>query len=257
MLRFRTINIIFVFSLVILVSYALIRPLPALVFMGLILAYLIILTYGSCVLSAQFYLEVKFKGPEGSNAIAITFDDGPHPGETEKLLDILSLHQVSAAFFCVGHRVTEHPGLVRRMHAAGHLLGNHSYWHGHFFDLQRTKQIERELRDTSAAIQKTIRMWPIFFRPPYGVINPMVAKAIVQGRYKAVGWSIRSFDLQLKNNDTLLRRVTKSLKGGDVILFHDRSQATLAILPAFFEHTSRLGLKIVRLDELLNETAYV
>ena len=84
----------------------------------------------------------------------------------------------------------------------------------------------------------------------------MVAKAVKKGGYKTIGWTIRSFDTFIKDSAVLMKRVTKSLKAGDVILFHDNGNTTLEILPALLDHVSKLGLKIVRLDELLNEKAY-
>jgi peptidoglycan/xylan/chitin deacetylase (PgdA/CDA1 family) len=222
-----------------------------------LIVYLNIQAYGASVLSAQFFLPVKYQGDTHSNKIAITFDDGPIPVMTEKVLDILSEYKAPAAFFCIGNRVNDYPLLTKRIHESGHLIGNHSYWHGAMFDLQSADKIAKELRDTDSAIQKVIHKKPNFFRPPFGVTNPMVATAVKKGGYKTIGWSIRSFDTVTKNGSVLLERVTKSLKGGDIILFHDYSTATLEILPAFLDEVAKLGLKIVRVDELLKEKAYV
>ena len=208
------------------------------------------------MLSAEFFLPVLYVGDRNSNKIAITFDDGPIPVMTEKILDVLNTHKVPAAFFCIGNRVHDYPALIKRMHESGHLIGNHSYWHGPMFDLQSPDKIAKELADTDVAIQKAINKKPNFFRPPFGVTNPMVASAVKRRGYKTIGWTVRSFDTMTKNGNALLDRVTNSLKGGDVILFHDYSTATLEMLPAFLEQVAILGLKIVRIDELLNEKAY-
>ncbi len=256
MLKFKTINALFLATLALLLVYERVFALPYRAFGFLLFAYLVIQAYGSAVLSAQFFLPVRYKGNEHSNSVALTFDDGPVPGRTEKILDILKLHEVSAAFFCIGSRVADHPGLAKRIHEAGHLLGNHSYWHRMTFDLQAAQKIGRELSDTDEVIQRTIGVKPNFFRPPYGVTNPMVARAVRMGGYNTIGWTIRSFDTLIKSPATLMARVTKSLKAGDVILFHDNGHTTLEILPALLDHVSKIGLKIVRLDELLNENAY-
>ncbi len=215
-----------------------------------------VIAYGSTVLSASFFLPVKFKGDETSQQIAITFDDGPLPMQTEKILDILKRYETPAAFFCIGHRIDNHPDVIKRMHAEGHVVGNHSYWHGKTFDLQWASTIKKELSDTDLAIHHLIGVRPRFFRPPYGVTNPMVANAAKQKPYVIVGWSVRSLDTVVKDGKALLMRITKSLKGGDIVLFHDYSETMIEILPAFLEHVSKRGLKIVRLDELLNEHAY-
>lgn len=251
------INIIFAITLVFLLVYDRLEDLPFWPYIILIVIYFIIQAYGTAVLSAQFFLPVKFKGDEHSNSIALTFDDGPIPGRTEKILEILKLHKVPAAFFCIGNRVADNPVLTRRIYDAGHLIGNHSYWHNATFDLQTAGKIGKELIDTDQTILEAIGAKPNFFRPPYGVTNPMVAKAVKKGGYKTIGWSVRSFDTVIKDSSVLMNRITKSLKGGDVILLHDYSNTTLEILPALLDHITELGLKIVRVDELLNEKAYV
>jgi peptidoglycan/xylan/chitin deacetylase (PgdA/CDA1 family) len=257
MLKAKTINIIFLVLLALLFGYDWTHAVSGWWYALLLIIYLNIQAYGASVLSAQFFLPVKSQGDQGTNKIAITFDDGPIPVMTDKILEVLATYHAPAAFFCIGNRVNDHPAIAKRIHEAGHLIGNHSYWHGAMFDLQSPERIAKELVDTDLAIQKVINKKPKFFRPPFGVTNPMVAKAVKKGGYETIGWSIRSFDTMTKNGSVLLDRVTKSLKGGDVILFHDYSAATLEILPAFLEHVSRLGLKIVRVDELLKEKAYV
>jgi peptidoglycan/xylan/chitin deacetylase (PgdA/CDA1 family) len=97
---------------------------------------------------------------------------------------------------------------------------------------------------------------PRFFRPPYGVTNPNLARAIRKGSYVTMGWSVRSFDTITPDTEKLFNRVTKQLKGGDVILFHDYCESTIAILPRLLDHINNIGLKVVRLDELLNEKGY-
>ena len=84
----------------------------------------------------------------------------------------------------------------------------------------------------------------------------MVARAIVNGGYKTIGWSVRSFDTTTKDREALFSRVTKSLKSGDIVLFHDYCTLTLEILSDFITYVHKHGLKIVRVDQLLNEKAY-
>lgn len=256
MLKARVVNIVFAVILLIMVAYDWGFNFSFWWYGLLLMIYLNIQAFGASVLSAEFFLPVKYQGDPNSNKIAITFDDGPIPVMTEKVLDVLTTYKVPAAFFCIGNRVHDYPGLTKRIHESGHLIGNHSYWHGAMFDLQSADKISKELRDTDAAIEKVIHKRPNFFRPPYGVTNPMVATAVRKGGYKTIGWTIRSFDTMTKNGNDLLERVTKSLKGGDVILFHDYSAATLEMLPKFLDQVAKLGLKIVRVDELLKEKAY-
>lgn len=225
-------------------------------FFGIACFYLLTTVYGSFVLSAQFFLPAMYKGSETSGAIAITFDDGPVPGNTTKAIDILKSHDAKATFFCIGNRVAAHPQLVQQMHDAGHLVANHSYWHKSTFDLQSAKAIDVELSSTNNVIKEVLGVSPRLFRPPYGVTNPMVAKAVRHGNFTTIGWSVRSFDTISKDSTVLLKRVTDKLKSGDIVLFHDYCSITLEILPAFLEAVAKKGLKVVRLDELLNVKAY-
>lgn len=254
MLKHRIITTGFVLVMFSLIVQDVLGATPWWAYVAAAALYMTLQVYGSINLSAQFFLPVRSRGTQG---VALTFDDGPIAGKTEKILDILKAHQAPAAFFCIGCRVKENPGLVQRICREGHVLGNHSYWHGKTFDLQSSAGIAEELRQTGSAICEGTGLTPRFFRPPYGVTNPMVAAAVKAGNYITVGWSIRSFDTVIKDGPKLMQRVTASLKNGDVILFHDYSDSMLEILPALLNHISTLGLKIVRIDELLNEKAYV
>lgn len=256
MLKFWVTNFLFIIFIVVLLLMDRTQDLPIWSYGLVILGYLVVQVYGTTVMSAQFFMPAKCKA-DSANNIALTFDDGPVPGKTEKILEILESRNAPAAFFCIGNRVSDNPALTKRVFDAGHLIGNHSYWHRATFDLQTSDSIGKELRDTDEAIQQAIGVKPNFFRPPYGVTNPMVANAVRKGGYTTIGWSVRSFDTVIRDGEVLKKRITRSLKGGDVILLHDYSNTTLEILPALLDHIASIGLKIVRVDELLNQKAYV
>src|SRR5690349_3999938 len=103
MLKYKTITIVFIVALAAMVVYDVMETLPWWYYLILVIIYLGIVGYGTSVLSAQFFLPVQYKGDQGSNSIAITFDDGPIPGNTEKALEILKARGVKAAFFCIGN----------------------------------------------------------------------------------------------------------------------------------------------------------
>jgi peptidoglycan-N-acetylglucosamine deacetylase len=257
MSRYFVVNAVFIVLLVplLLVEGLGILHVPVIGYILVVVTYLVIMTAGTVILSWQFFIPVKSSGIS-QQSIAITFDDGPMEGKTEKILEILRKQNIPGAFFCIGNRVDKNPALVKRIHDEGHLIGNHSYWHAATFDLQRAATITQELMDTDTSIYNVIGKKPKFFRPPYGVTNPMVSRAVRQNNYTVIGWSVRSFDTVIKDPQKLFRRITRSLKGGDIVLFHDYSESTLEILPVFLQHVNALGLKIVRVDELLNEKAY-
>ncbi len=257
MLKFKTVNVIFLLAIILLMVLNSVFSIPIAFYLVVTALYLVIVFHGSISLSAQFFIPARCKAEISSGAIAITFDDGPVPGKTERILEVLKSYNVSAAFFCIGHRISDNPWLAKKIHDSGHLLGNHSHWHKNTFDLQTTEKIEKELHTANKAIEDAIGLKPNLFRPPFGVTNPMVANAIARAGFKTIGWSVRSLDTITRNRETLLKRVTQSIKGGDIILFHDYCAITLDILPDFLDYVYARGLKVVRVDELLNEKAYV
>lgn len=225
-------------------------------YVGLLAGYVATTVAGSAMLSLQYFIPARCRGRSTSH-IALTFDDGPVPGRTEQILDVLDRYQVKGAFFCIGKRVEENPALANEIHARGHVLGNHSFWHAATFDLQLPGAIARELAATNAIVKKTVGVGMRLFRPPFGVTNPMVAHAVRKEKFTVIGWSVRSFDTVIKDPQRLLARTMRSLRGGDIVLFHDQSDSMLQMLPAFIEQAMALGLNVVRVDELLNENAYV
>ena len=229
-------------------------PLP--IYIVLAIAYLSILIYGIVKVDSQFFMPVVFRAKKGDDRVAITFDDGPHPYFTPGILDILNEHNVKAAFFCIGKNVDEQPDIARRIHKEGHLLGNHSFFHSDFFDLQSVEKMEAELSMADDAIKDVSGRKPRLFRPPYGVTNPRLAKAVKNREYVSVGWSLRSLDTVIKNETRLLQKIIRRVKPGDILLFHDHSAVLVNILPDILDHMKNIGLKIVRVDELIDEKPY-
>jgi peptidoglycan-N-acetylglucosamine deacetylase len=250
-------NIVSTIFLVLLISSLIIDGavhIPMWWYVTIVVLYSIICAIGSIVLSLEFFTAVISRSQQ--DGVALSFDDGPVEGKTEKVLDILKQFDATAAFFCIGNRVAANSALTKRISDEGHLIGNHSYYHRATFDLQSSTMIGKELSDTDIEIHKATGLRPRFFRPPYGVTNPMVAKAVRRRNYKVIGWSIRSFDTVISDPDKLFRRVTKPLKNGDIILFHDHCESTLNILPKLLEHIRKSGLKVVRIDQLIDEKGY-
>ncbi|MGN7721466.1 polysaccharide deacetylase family protein [Chitinophaga sp. 22620] len=212
--------------------------------------------WGASRVNSNYFIKTLCRADTKEKAVALSFDDGPVQQYTPKILDILRQHQVPAAFFCIGQRVAAEPELLRRIHAEGHLVGNHSYSHHTLFDLYPTFKMKADLQKANEEIARAIGETPKLFRPPYGVTNPMLAKAVAKFDLISVGWSIRSLDTMIKDEDELFERVTKNIKAGDIFLFHDTCEATANILPALIKKLQREGFAIKRIDELLNIPAY-
>lgn len=231
-------------------------PVPLIFYGAIFVIYLLINVWGTLFISSNFFLPAKCKAPITSGSVAITFDDGPVAEKTERVLEILKKHNAKATFFCIGKNVKEHPELTKQIHNEGHLIGNHSYHHEAMFDLQSTKKINEELADTNQIIHETIGRTPRFFRPPYGITNPLLANAVKELNFVTIGWSIRSFDTIAQEKQKLFTRITKNLKAGDIILLHDRCDITIETLPELLIHIKSIGLKVEPLDKLLEEQAY-
>ena len=218
--------------------------------------YSLVLFYGSYYVGSNFYIPVICSTNTSEKQIAISFDDGPIEQFTPEILAVLREYQVPAAFFCIGHRVAGRENLMQQIHTEGHLLGNHSYSHHALFDLFSAAKMQADLKQMDEAMYAATGLKPLLFRPPYGVTNPNLAKAIRRGGYTPIGWNIRSLDTVIKNEEKLLKKVTESIKPGAIVLFHDTSKTTLAILPSFIQYAASQGYTIVRLDKMLNLNPY-
>ena len=221
-----------------------------------ILAYLLVLVYGSYFIQSDFFIHSLWKGSKDRKVIAITFDDGPVKDFTPRLLDLLKCENIPAAFFLIGKSIEGNEALVKRMVDEGHVIGNHSYSHTYWFSLNKSETMFSDMKKCDDEIFRVTSKRPKFFRPPYGVINPMVKNAIEKGSYACIGWSIRTYDTNAKSAEQLLQKSLKNLSNGDIVLFHDWGQFTIGILSAFIKEAQAHGFEIIRVDELLNTKAY-
>lgn len=256
MLNFRNTNIFFIVLLVIVAGLHIYAGVPWFVYAFLLLAYSGIVFYGCYFIEAQFFLPVACFAKTDQKQIALSFDDGPARQFTGEMLQVLKDQEVSAAFFCIGKNIGENQQLIQQVHQQGHLLANHSYSHHFWFDLFSSAKMLQDLQRADAEMKRVTGLRPRLFRPPYGVTNPNLKKAILAGGYTPIGWNVRSMDTVIKDEQKLLERVKRSLKPGAIFLFHDTSRTTLAILPIFIQWVKQQGYEIVRLDKLLNLQPY-
>lgn len=218
--------------------------------------YILAIINGSARISSGFFMPVICRSDISEKNISITFDDGPLAGQTSRILDILKINNVPATFFCIGKNIAVHKEIIKRMDQEGHLIGNHSYSHHFFFDLFSRKRIARELKDTTELVQSISQKRIRYFRPPYGVTTPNIAKVVGSENYHAIGWSVRTLDTVITDRNKLLRRSTENLKPGDIVLFHDTLDTTVLVLQEFIDKVRNNGFRIVRLDKLINIPAY-
>jgi peptidoglycan/xylan/chitin deacetylase (PgdA/CDA1 family) len=190
------------------------------------------------------------------NEIAITFDDGPHPEFTPKVLDLLKENNVKGTFFCIGKHIESHPELFKRIISEGHTVGNHTFNHENNFGFIKTKHVITELEATNEIIKKVSGLKINLFRPPFGVTNPRIKRGINTIGLQSIGWSIRSFDTTSKSKNTIVKSVEKNIKKGDVILLHDTSEKSVEILEQLLLFLKQNKFESVTIDSLLNIKAY-
>jgi peptidoglycan-N-acetylglucosamine deacetylase len=195
--------------------------------------------------------------PTCEGGVALTIDDGPDPAVTPAVLDLLALHGVRATFFCVGERVARHPELARRISAEGHEIGNHTEHHRYVFSLFGPRAMRREIVLAQATIQATCRVVPRFFRAPAGLRNPFLQPCLSQLNLQLASWTRRGYDTVNADTETVLRRLSRNLAAGDILLLHDglaarTSEGTpviLAVLPRLLAELARRRLRCVTLSE--------
>lgn len=201
----------------------------------------------------NIFIKSITKGPRNSNKVAITFDDGPNATITPKVLEILDKQNAKATFFCIGKCAEKHPNIVREIKEAGHEVGNHSYSHSYTIDFKKTIPWIKEIRRTDNILQSQTSKQPIFFRPPYGVTTPHLARALKTTQHKCVGWSVRSFDTVLKTPERILNRITKQIHPGSIILLHDTVATSPSVLEQLLHYLSEKKLQAVTISELLSD----
>ncbi len=161
--------------------------------------------------------------------VALTFDDGPTEF-TPKFLDILKENKVKATFFCIGKQIEKYPETFQRIIAEGHIIGNHTYSHSNQTGFLSTSKMVEEIEKCDEVMLKIGNLETNLYRPPFGVTNPNIAKAIKKTGKKSIGWNIRSLDTVTEDENRIYRKVTRELKPGSIILLHDTSEKTYNVL---------------------------
>jgi len=204
--------------------------------------------------------------------LAITFDDGPNPSITPRLLDLLDRYHARATFFLIGRYARECPHLVREIAARGHVIGNHTQTHPNLFWLGPA-QIREQLGRCQEAIAGASAAAPRWFRPPFGLRNPALAGAARDFDLRVVMWTLIPGDWRAKSDEWLIDRITSiaahaqntasNRASGDVLCLHDGSHRgqgadrnhTLAALEHWLPRWRDLGLEFVTIEDAVRNPA--
>ena len=240
-------------SIVLAMASELLCVLPLAVFVGSCLIAPFFPQYG-------FFLPVVSRGCTGKNMVALTFDDGPDPAATPKILELLEKYNAPATFFVIGEKAQRHPELMRDILARGHQVGNHSFCHDVLLMLRSRKKIAAEIRMAQQALS-VYGIKPLIFRPPVGITNPKLGSILKQQDLYCVNFSCRGFDAGNRRIAGLAERILKKVRPGDIILLHDCMPKGSAIADLWLQEVEALlaglggkNLAPVPLEQLIGRT---
>lgn len=253
MLNFRKINSITMLLCLVFIIFKLNYNTSFWYLFVLIFCWISLTIIGSFHLKWNYFLTSKHKNYKiTENAIALTFDDGPNQEFTPKFLELLAQYNAKATFFCIGKNVEKYPDIVKKIIENGHEIGNHSYAHSNNYGFLSAKKIVLDLKKTQQLIKAETGKKNAIFRPPFGVTNPNIAKAMKQLNLQSIGWSIRSLDTVAKKPEKVFQKIKKNLKNGDVILLHDSSDLSLTVLEQLLQTLKDNQIKSITITQLFN-----
>lgn len=257
MLKYGIINGLTVVSILILSFLDWLYDIPWWGYLILVSIWVLITLSGSFFIRLNYYLTALHSNKNTTkNELAISFDDGPHPEFTPQILGLLKQFNAKATFFCIGKNVDAHGQILEKIIAEGHTVGNHTYSHSNSFGFFSTVKVIAELQKVNTLVKKITGKEMRLYRPAFGVTNPKIKKAIIANGMQPIGWSVRSLDTTNRTQDEILKRITSNLAKGDIILLHDTSTKTVAVLEQLLLFLQQKKLQSVTIDQLLQIEAY-
>ncbi len=223
----------------------------------IVLSAFLLMIWGVLDVNSSLWAPTLWRVP-GVSAVALTFDDGPDPDFTPRVLEILARKKVSATFFVVGVHARVNADLLREIDRQGHLVGNHSFSHSSSINFALHERLTREVNACNEVVEAAIGKRPRYYRVPQGFKNPAVGDVMRKLGMNCVGWQVRGFDAMRSDASAIARRLVRKAKAGGILLLHDGSclrgaqdrSATLEALPVIIDGLRARGLSFKRLDEL-------
>jgi peptidoglycan/xylan/chitin deacetylase (PgdA/CDA1 family) len=180
---------------------------------------------GVFALRLRVFVDAIVRGPRGARGVALTFDDGPDPEWTPRVLDALDAAGAKATFFVIGRKVEAHPDVARAIVERGHAIGLHSYAHDRLFALRGEERVRADLLRAMAVIEKIVGARPTLFRPPIGHTNPIIARVADKLDLTVVGWSVSGHDgVRGAKPARVAARVCGGVRDGAIVLLHDAAE---------------------------------
>lgn len=184
--------------------------------------------------------------------LALTFDDGPHPGATDRLLKALDERRVPATFFVVGKQAARHPDLLLAMDRRGHEIANHTYGHPNLTVLPKA-EVARELHETRRLIGRLLHKDTWLFRPPGGRYDEATLEAAYGSGYRMVLWTVFPRDHEAPSPEVIYERVMASARDGGVVLLHSGVESTVRALPRIIDDLRARGYRFLTVSQMLQD----
>ncbi len=189
-----------------------------------------------------------FKVPDKPKTLFLTFDDGPDPVYTPKILEILDHHRIQASFFLVGQQVEQHPEILHRLKLGSHTVGLHTYSHQSIRSLDKT-QLATEIEQNQNAIHEVLGQRPNLLRPPRGEISLSSLHHAMRLGLKVVHYTITSNDWKLESPEAILNQIYRNpISGGDIISFHDNNDNTCIAVDSLITEYKERGYSFASLQ---------
>ena len=248
--------------------------------LSIVLSITVFMVWASASIRSGVYVRAFCREKTDRKVVYLTFDDGPHPPETKRVLDVLRERGARATFFLIGSNVSGNEAVLRRMLEEGHALGLHTYSHAGTFPLLSFDKMLADVNEGKRAVESVAGKKISLFRPPFGVTNPTIAKVVRTLGLQTVGWDVRSFDTMFCKSSEhsckssehsckqsehsckksghsckqsghdwyvpVVERIMKQVRPGSVILLHDRLDGASGLLALLLDNLAASGYDFTR-----------
>lgn len=248
--------------------------------LAIVLSITVFMVWASASIRSGVYVRAFCREKTDRKVVYLTFDDGPHPPETQRVLDVLRERGARATFFLIGSKVSGNEAVLRRMLEEGHALGLHTYSHAGTFPLLSFDKMLADVNEGKRAVESVAGKKISLFRPPFGVTNPTISKVVRILGLHTVGWDVRSFDTMFCKSSEhsykqsgysckqsghsckssehsckqsghdwyvpVVERIMKQVRPGSVILLHDRLDGASSLLALLLDNLAASGYDFTR-----------
>jgi peptidoglycan/xylan/chitin deacetylase (PgdA/CDA1 family) len=255
-----TLYVLSIGGLALAVRAMLIGPVPLWVAVAALSGYVAFCVAGAMVPRFEMFGDIVWRGDPASRGVALTFDDGPSPRTTPRVLEVLADAGVPATFFVLGEKAERHPELLKAIVDAGHSVGAHGYAHDRLYALKSPSAVLEDIERVRATVERATGVGVRWFRPPVGQVSPRTSEGAKRAHVDIVGWSVRGFDGVARADPAgVVRRIDRGLEPGAIVLLHDAAEnedfvpASIEALPQVLDSVRRKGLRVVPLAELIGD----